>query len=103
MEQKFQIDLRKIKGKGEFRCPACGTTISPDDYSGLTYSILNVKTKVDGRVEEVIVQCRNCGSIIILDGFDLLEDPRCADEYSNIEEYLSFRVDLETTQQLPEE
>jgi len=97
MEQKFQIDLTEIEGDGEFYCPSCGTTISPDDYTGLTYRILDVKTKIDGRVEEVIIQCGTCGSVICLDGFDLLEDLSCADECFNTEEYLSFRADLETT------
>jgi len=55
MEQGFQIDLRKIEGEGEFPCPNCGNIISPNDYSELTYCILDVKTKVDGRVEEVII------------------------------------------------
>jgi len=86
MERRFRIDLTKIEGDGEIYCPACGITISPDDYSGVTYSILDVKTKADGRVEEVIVQCGNCRSIICLDGFHLPEDIGCADEYSNIEE-----------------
>jgi len=97
MDRRFRIDLTEIEGDGEFHCPACGRTISPEDYSGLTYCILDVKTKADGRLEEVIVQCGTCGSIICLDGFDLLEDFSYADERFNIEEYLSFRVDLETT------
>jgi transcription elongation factor Elf1 len=89
IDRRFRIDLTEIEGDGDFYCPACGKKISPDDYSGLNYCILDVKTKVDGRVEEAIVQCRMCGSIICLDGFDLLEDLSCADEYFNIEEYLS--------------
>jgi len=97
MERRFRIDLTKIEGKGEFNCPGCGTTISPDDYSARTYSILDVKTEVDGRVEEVIVQCGRCGSIICLDGFGLLEDVGCPVECFIIEEYLSSRADLETT------
>ena len=96
MDRRFRIDLREIEGDGEFHCPACGVTISPDDYSGLTYWILDVKTKIDGRVEEVIVQCGTCGIIICLDGIDLLEDLSCPDECFNIEEYLSFRLDLKT-------
>jgi len=95
MERRFRIDLTEIEGDGELYCPACGITISPDDYSELTYRILDVKTKVDGRVEEVIVQCGTCGSIICLDGFDLLEDLSYAEECFNIEERLSFQVNLE--------
>jgi len=74
MEMKFRINLMEIEGDGEFLCPACGVTISPDDCSGMTYSILDIKTKEDGTLEEVIVQCRGCQSIICLDGFALLED-----------------------------
>jgi len=87
MERRFGIDLTKIEGDGEFHCPACGITISPDDYSGLTYNILDVKTKVDGRVEEVIVQCGRCGSIICLDGFDAFLDLSFSDVYFGTEEY----------------
>ena len=74
MERIFKIDLTKIEGDGEFNCPYCGIRISPDDYSGFTYRILNVKMKIDGRVEEATVRCGTCGSIICLDGFGLLED-----------------------------
>jgi len=103
MERRFRIDLTKIEGDGEFCCPACGLTISPDDFSGLAYRILDVKAKVDGRAEEVIVQCGTCGSIIYLDGFDLLEDSSCAEEYAGVNEHLSFGVDFEKTRQLQEE
>ena len=74
METKFRIDLMEIEGDGEFLCPACGATISPDDYSEMTYNILDIKTKEDGTLEEVVVQCRGCQSIICLDGFALLEE-----------------------------
>ena len=93
MERRFRIDLRRIEGDGEFYCPSCGTIISPDDYSELTYRILDIKTKVDGRVEEVIVQCTKCESIICLNGFDALQD---YDECFVIKEF-NFQVDLETT------
>ena len=66
MERRFRINLRETKGDGQFNCPTYGITISPDDYSVLTYCILDIKTKVDGRVEEVIIQCGTCGSIICL-------------------------------------
>jgi len=87
MERRFRIDLTKIEGDGEFNCPVCGITISPDDYSGLTYDILDVKTKADGTVEEVIVQCGRCGSTICLDGFDASQDLGYSDSYFGIEEY----------------
>ncbi|MFB0503855.1 MAG: hypothetical protein ACETWE_08485 [Candidatus Bathyarchaeia archaeon] len=74
MERRFRIDLMEIEGDGEFLCPTCGAKISPDDYSGITYSILDIKTEEDGTLEEVKVQCRGCQSIICLHGFALLED-----------------------------
>jgi len=89
MERRFRIDLTKIEGDGEFNCPACGATISPDDYSGLTYSILDIKTKDDGGVEEVIVQCGTCEDIICLGGFDLIEDSSYSNEYSSAKEHVS--------------
>jgi hypothetical protein len=46
MERRF-IDLIEIERDGEFCCPAYWVTISSGDYSGLTYNILDVKTKVD--------------------------------------------------------
>jgi len=53
--------------------------------------------KVYGRVEEATVQCGTCGSIICLNGFDLLEDSSSAGEYTGVKKYLSFGVDLEIT------
>ncbi len=88
MERKFRIAFRETEGDGEFNCPSCGTTISPDDRSGLTYCILDVKTKADGDVKEIVVQCGKCGAIICLDEFDSIEDSSCS-ECSNAKEYLS--------------
>lgn len=48
MERKFRIDLTEIEGDGEFFCPTCGATIDPDDCSGMTYEILDTKTKENG-------------------------------------------------------
>jgi uncharacterized C2H2 Zn-finger protein len=73
MEKKFQIDLKKIDGEGEFPCPTCGEVISPDDYSGTAYSISNIKTKEDGALQEITIKCERCGSILCLNGFDALQ------------------------------
>jgi len=99
MEQRFQIDLRKIEGEGEFPCPTCGEVISPDDYSEITYTISDIKTKEDGTVQEITVQCRKCGSIICLNGFDAFQDLGYSDKYCGIEEHFSFQVEIDTTLQ----
>jgi len=74
MERRFRIDLTKIEGDGAFSCPTCGATINPDDYSGMTYELLDTKIRENGTVEEVVLRCRGCASIICLEGFGLLED-----------------------------
>ncbi|NWG11286.1 hypothetical protein HXY33_06030 [Candidatus Bathyarchaeota archaeon] len=69
--KSFIIDLSKIKGSGEFKCPKCGTKISPDDQSEEAYTILEPIVKED-RLEKVILQCNMCGSKISLIGFRAL-------------------------------
>jgi hypothetical protein len=97
MEPRFRIDLTEIEGDGEFPCPACGMTISPDDYSGTTYNVLKVKTTSDGTVEEVYIQCGKCRSTICLVGFGTFQEPCDSDEPSTIETGFSFQTDLQTT------
>jgi predicted RNA-binding Zn-ribbon protein involved in translation (DUF1610 family) len=70
----YKIDLAKIEGEGEFPCPSCGNLISPDDESGLNYEILNVSVDDQGRLKEILVACKKCGSKIILEGFELLSE-----------------------------
>lgn len=70
----YKIDLAKIEGEGEFPCPSCGNLISPDDESGLNYEILNVSVDDQGRLKEILVVCKKCGSKIILEGFELLSE-----------------------------
>lgn len=69
--KSFIIDLSKIKGSGEFNCPKCGTTISPDDQSEEVYTILEPIVKKD-HLEKVVLQCKMCGSKISLIGFHAL-------------------------------
>jgi DNA-directed RNA polymerase subunit RPC12/RpoP len=69
----YKMDLTKIKGKGDFACPGCGTRISPDDQSEAAYSILG--SKVDNTcLEEVVIRCNKCSSHIHLTGFSLLQE-----------------------------
>ena len=67
-----KIDLTKIEGNGDFACPRCGTTISPDDDTEAFYSILEPKVNSQG-LEELVIQCKTCGIHIHLTGFSLLQ------------------------------
>jgi phage terminase large subunit GpA-like protein len=67
-QQMFTIDLAKIEGDGDFPCPRCGVTISPEDETENTYTI--VDTKVNGEaLQELTIQCNKCRSKIRLIGF----------------------------------
>jgi len=77
--------LTKIEGEGEFLCPSCGNMISPEDESNLNYEIIDVKTDSRGRLKELLIVCKKCGSKIRLEGFELLaklEDLEESDEMS---------------------
>jgi hypothetical protein len=64
----LRVDLSKIEGDGDFPCPKCNTLISPDDLTGKVYTILSIEGNQDNPVS-MILQCNNCKSIILLDGF----------------------------------
>jgi predicted RNA-binding Zn-ribbon protein involved in translation (DUF1610 family) len=70
--KSFVIDLSKLKGTGDFQCPKCGTTISPDDQSDEVYTILKPIVK-DDRLEKIVLQCNSCGCKINLVGFHSLQ------------------------------
>jgi len=67
-QQIFQVDLTKIDGVGDFPCPSCGETISPDDESGVTYEIVDVNVKNDS-IDKLIIVCNKCSSLIHITGF----------------------------------
>jgi hypothetical protein len=69
------IDLTKINGRGEFRCPECGIEISPDDETEDYYTILETVTKGD-QLEYIALRCNICQSQIYLTGFQLLNRMR---------------------------
>jgi transcription initiation factor IIE alpha subunit len=69
---EYKVDLDKIEGSGEFPCPKCGAKLSPEDQTEATYSIKEIKTRRD-RLEELIIQCHTCESLIHLAGFKLLD------------------------------
>jgi predicted RNA-binding Zn-ribbon protein involved in translation (DUF1610 family) len=72
-QASVHLYLTKIDGNGDFSCPKCGITISPDDSSEEKYSVLETKVNRKG-LEEVVILCNNCGSHIHLTGFSLLHD-----------------------------
>ena len=68
----YTIDLTKVKGKGEFTCPKCGTMISPDDKTENVYTIVEPVVENES-LTKLIIKCNSCGSQIHLTGFDLLD------------------------------
>ena len=69
---EYKVDLARIDGSGDFPCPQCGAKLSPEDETEATYSIKEIKTRRD-RLEELIIQCHTCESLIHLAGFKLLD------------------------------
>ncbi len=66
--QVFTVDLARIDGNGDFPCPYCGVSISPEDTTDTVYTI--VDTRMNGEaLEELTIQCNKCGSKIRLTGF----------------------------------
>ena len=67
----YELDLTRIQGNGDFPCPNCGVTLSPEDETEDVYCIL--ETKVEGQaLEELVIQCNKCASQIRLIGFPIL-------------------------------
>jgi len=64
----FKIDLTRIRGKGNVKCPKCGVEISPDDTSEDVYTVLQPIVNKDC-LERIVLQCNRCGSRIDLVGF----------------------------------
>lgn len=73
MEQirSYTVDLTRIEGSGEFKCPRCGVEISPCDETRDVYTILESVMK-EGSLERIILQCNKCGSQVHLTGFHAL-------------------------------
>ena len=67
-EADFIIDLRKLKGDGDFPCPKCGVIISPGDESEEVYGELRAVIK-GAQLEAILLSCKKCGSRIKLIGF----------------------------------
>ena len=67
-----ELDLTRTRGDGDFSCPNCGVTISPEDETENVYCILDVKVKGQA-LEELVIQCNKCASRIRLVGFPIYE------------------------------
>ena len=67
----YEVNLTKIQGDGEFRCPKCGINISPDDETDEVYCILETTVR-NNFLDELVIQCQKCKSEIRLTGFSIL-------------------------------
>jgi hypothetical protein len=67
----FTIDLTKLKGTGNVKCPKCGIMISPDDTTENAYTILETVMKRDC-LHKITLKCNKCQSQICLTGFQVL-------------------------------
>jgi hypothetical protein len=68
----FEIDLSKIEGEGEFMCPECKEILSPEDPIDATFLVLDFVTSKDDVIEEALIECKKCKSMIRLHGFEML-------------------------------
>jgi DNA-directed RNA polymerase subunit RPC12/RpoP len=66
--ESFTVDLTKINGKGDFKCPKCGIKISPDDRTEDVYMILEIIMNGEN-LEKIALKCNTCESQILLTGF----------------------------------
>ncbi len=64
----YIMDLTQTGENGDFKCPECGTSISPDDCTEEAYYILEAKVNNQG-LEELVVRCNKCSSELHLTGF----------------------------------
>lgn len=73
--KSFTVDLTKIRGRGDFKCPECGVEISPDDKTEDTYMILEPIMNGEN-LDKIALQCNKCKSQIHLAGFHALDSIR---------------------------
>lgn len=69
----YKIKINTTDHDGDFLCPCCGVKISPDDDSEQVYSIVDIKVSF-GSLDEVVICCNKCMSLIHLTGFSKIED-----------------------------
>ena len=67
-KQTYVVDLTETERSGVFPCPSCGSVIDPGNTA--TYRLNEEGTKTrNSAVEEMAVNCVECGSPIRLGGF----------------------------------
>jgi hypothetical protein len=67
---EYKMDLSKTERAGDFKCPNCRVTISPDDQTESVYSIRDTIT-VRNTLVELLIQCNKCMNLIHLTGFNV--------------------------------
>jgi len=65
----LEVDLKTLKTEGDFPCPKCEATISPEDDSKEPYVIKKVSAN-KASVRYVVIHCNNCKSDIKITGFE---------------------------------
>jgi len=63
------VDLTRIDGDGDFQCPKCNAVISPEDETETAYVIQDVKMGKNESLEELVIKCNSCGTVIRITGF----------------------------------
>jgi len=80
-EGVYKVDLTRLRGEGEFPCPGCGFTISPEDETEDVYKIVETRVRKEA-LEELVIQCNKCKTMTRLVGFIIPG----LEEYSESEE-----------------
>ncbi len=68
----YKLDLATTNRVGGFLCPQCKTKISPDDHSEIAYALVDINVNSHG-LEEIVLNCKRCNSLIHLTGFSKIE------------------------------
>ena len=66
LDQIFKLNPAEVEWDLSFPCPACGEAMFPDDHTGRSYNLLEIR--IEGRtVKETIIQCTRCECMIHLE------------------------------------
>jgi transposase-like protein len=68
IQKEAKLHISQTNSNGSFRCPSCGTKISPDDHTEATYSLYDIKLEGND-LDEVVIYCKNCLRLTHLCGF----------------------------------
>jgi transcription initiation factor IIE alpha subunit len=58
--------IKEVDSEGKFRCPKCNNVISPDDFSNMTYEILEAIMDKRNELVKIVVQCLVCKCDIVI-------------------------------------